>query len=123
MTDSILDTIKKMLGIPSTDTSFDTDVIVAINSSFMTLQQLGVGPAEVYSIEDNSNTWIDFLTDSVMYSAVKSFIYLSVKLMFDPPPLSYVIDAYKSQLEEVTWRLSVQVPVPPSPPPVVPEEP
>lgn len=113
MVESILDTIKQMLGIPSTDTAFDNDILVNINSAFMTLNQLGVGPATVYSIEDNTPTWIDFLTDSVMYSAVKTYIYLKVKVVFDPPGTSFLLDAMQRQINELEWRLNVQVPIPP----------
>ena len=120
MTDSILDTIKQMLGIPSTDTAFDTDIIVHINSIFMALNQLGVGPATVYNITDNTAVWTDFTTDVVMYSAVRSLIYLKVKMAFDPPGTSFTQEAFKNQIQEWEWRLSVQVPIPPDP--VVPEE-
>lgn len=123
MVDSILDTIKKMLGIPTNDTAFDSDILVGINSAFMILNQLGVGPETVFSIEDKDATWVDFLTEEVMYSAVKTYIYLFVRLVFDPPATSFVLEALRSQKAELEWRLNVQVPVPPAPPPVVPEEP
>jgi len=121
--DSILDTIKQMLGIPTADVAFDTDIIVHINSAFMVLNQLGVGPDTVYSIEDKTPTWTDFLTEMVMYSSVKAYIYLSVRIAFDPPGTSFVLDALTRQKQELEWRLNVQVPVPPAPPPVIPEEP
>lgn len=118
MEESILNTIKNMLGIPSTDTAFDTDVLVHINSAFMVLNQLGVGPATVYSIQDDTATWTGFLTDPVMYSAVKTYIYAKVRLVFDPPGTSYHLDSLKNQIAELEWRLAVQVPIPL--PPVVP---
>lgn len=121
MTESILDTIKKMLGIPTTDTAFDTDIIVHINSVFMILNQLGVGPETVYSIEDDTETWIDFLTDSVMYSAVKTYMYLKVRTLFDPPGTSYHLTSVENQIKELEWRLNVQVPIPPTPPVIIPE--
>jgi len=121
MVESILDTIKKMLGIPVADDAFDTDVITNINSAFMVLHQLGVGPEEApYSIEDNVGLWADFLTDSVYYSAVKTYIYLKVKLVFDPPGTSFLLDSIQNQILQLEWRLAVQVPIPPVP--VVPEE-
>ena len=113
MVDSILNSIKKMLGIPSTDLAFDEDILVNINSAFMTLNQLGVGPDTVYSINDATPKWIDFLTDSVMYSAVKTYIYLKVKIVFDPPGTSFLLDAMQRQIQELEWRLNIQVPIPP----------
>jgi hypothetical protein len=123
MVESILNTIKQMLGISTTDTAFDTDIIVNINSAFMTLQQLGIGdPDVVFSIEDNTATWLDFLTtDSVFYPAVKTYIYLKVKLAFDPAGTSFVINSMTDQIRELEWRLTVQVPIPPDPI-LVPEE-
>jgi hypothetical protein len=116
MIESILNTIKQLLGIPVADTAFDTDIIVNINSAFMNLQQLGVGPDTVYSIENSTPIWSDFLTDVTMYQAAKTYIYLKVKLVFDPPGTSFHLDAIKSQIAELEWRLAVQVPVPPDPP-------
>jgi hypothetical protein len=122
MTESILNTIKQMLGIPTTDTAFDTDVITNINAVFMTLNQIGIGPETVYSITGITETWSDFLTDPAMYSGVKTYMYLKVRVAFDPPGTSYLLDAMKNQILEWEWRLSVQVPVPPDPvvPPVEP---
>ncbi len=120
MADSILDTIKKMLGIPATDTAFDTDIITNINSVFMILNQLGVGPDIVFEITDSSAVWSDFTTDILLYSAVKTYIYLKVKLVFDPAGTSFVLDAMQKQILELEWRLSVQVPIPPDP--VIPPE-
>src|SRR5512147_1114079 len=98
MTESILDTIKQLLGIPSSDTAFDVDIITNINSVFMTLQQLGVGPETVYSITDDSAVWSDFLTDEAMYSAVRTYIFLKVRLAFDPPGTSFVLSAYENMI-------------------------
>jgi len=114
MVNSILDTIKQMLGIPSTDTAFDTDIIVGINSAFMVLHQLGVGPeAAPFEIQNSTPTWTDFLTETVYYNAVKSYIYLKVKLTFDAPGTSFLGDSIKQQIQELEWRLAVQVPIPP----------
>ena len=122
MLESILDTIKKMLGIPEADTAFDTDIIVNINSAFMVLHQLGVGPeSSPFSIDDNTALWTDFLTDTVFYSAVKTYLYLKVKLVFDPAGTSFLGESIKAQILELEWRLSAQVPIPPDP--VIPEEP
>lgn len=114
MEESILNTIKKMLGIPTTDTAFDTDIITNINSVFMILHQLGVGPESTpFEIQDDTNTWGDFVTDPIYYSAVKTYIYLKVKLMFDPAGTSFVLDAMHRQIQELEWRLCTQVPIPP----------
>ena len=120
MTESILNTIKKMLGFPVEDKAFDEDVIVNINSALMVLQQLGVGPDTVFTIEDENALWSDLLTDPAMYAATKTYVYLKVKQVFDPPGTSFVLDAIKNQIQELEWRLSVQVPIPPDP--VIPEE-
>jgi hypothetical protein len=115
MTDSILNTIKKLLGIPTTDTAFDDEILTHINSVMMTLQQLGVGPDEVFSIEDANGTWSQFLVNPSMYAAVKSYIYLKVRLLFDPPTNSFLTAAIQKQIDELEFRLSVQVPIPPEP--------
>lgn len=122
MVDSILDTIKAMLGIPATDTAFDNEILININSAFMVLNQLGVGPTEVYSITDSTPVWADFLsTDEAKYSAVKTYIFLKVRTVFDPPGTSFLLESYKNQINELEWRLSIQVPIPPEPvPPVEP---
>lgn len=116
---SILETIKKMLGIPYTDTAFDTDIMANINSVFMILHQLGVGPEEVFSIEDNTVTWEDFIEDISVYHSVKTYIYLKVKQVFDPAPTSFVLDAMSKQISELEWRLMVKAdpPLPPEPEP------
>lgn len=122
MIESILNTIKKMLGIPEADTAFDTDIITHINSTFMVLNQLGVGPETVYSITDDTAKWVDFITDQVMYNAVKTYILLKVRILFDPPGSSYHLEAVKQQIAEYEWRLAAQVPIP-ADPVVPPEEP
>lgn len=121
MEESILKTIKKLLGVLSTDTVFDEDLFVNINSSFMTLNQLGVGPESVFSIDSDAATWADFLaTDMEKYSAVKTFVWLKVRLVFDPPGTSFLLDAIQKQISELEWRLAVQVPIPDPVPPVEP---
>lgn len=108
--DSILTSIKKLLGITEEYTHFDPDIITHINSAFFTLTQLGVGPSEGFSIKDSSATWADFLsnTNSKNLEAVKSYVYLKVKLLFDPPLTSSVTEAIKSQISEYEWRLNVE---------------
>lgn len=107
---SILNTIKKALGLDPSYDVFDTDIVMHINSTFATLSQLGVGPEEGFSIEDDSATWQDFLglveTNKLLF--VKSYMYLKVRLLFDPPTTSFAIDAMKKNAEEYEWRLNVQ---------------
>lgn len=105
--ESILTSIKKLLGITEEDDSFDLDIIMLINSAFVNLQQLGVGPSEGFSIEDDTATWTDFLPDDNAVNLVRNFIWLKVKMVFDPPTSSFVMDAMKHQIAEAEWRLMV----------------
>ena len=107
--DSILTSIKKLLGITEEYENFDQDIIMHINSAFMILNQLGVGPKSGFSISDKSSTWDEFIPESSNLEAVKTYIHLKVKLMFDPPISSTVIEAIKSQINELEWRLNVSV--------------
>lgn len=106
--ESILDSIKKLLG-PSGIDHFDTDIIMHINTAFMVLNQLGVGPSEGFSIKDNTAKWSDFLSDETKLEAVKTYIYLKVRLVFDPPNSSSVIESINRQIAEYEWRLNVAV--------------
>lgn len=105
--ESILTSIKKMLGIAEEYDHFDPDIIIHINSVFMTLTQLGVGPAEGFIITDKSACWTDFIPDVLKLQAVKSFMHLRVKLLFDPPTNSALIEAMNRQASEFEWRLNV----------------
>lgn len=106
--ESILTSIKKLLGIAEEYTQFDDDIIMHINSVFMTLTQLGVGPSEGFSIEDDSAYWSDFIPDLNKLQAVKTYIYLKVRLVFDPTSLgSATLAAYERQIQELEWRLNV----------------
>lgn len=105
--DSILTSIKKLLGIPEEYEHFDLDIIVHINSVFMILTQIGVGPKNGFSITDESEKWDDFLPDEQMIQSVKTYMLLKVKLMFDPPLSSAVLECYKEQIKELEWRLQV----------------
>lgn len=103
--DSILTSIKKLLGIGADYTQFDADVIMHINSVFFTLKQLGVGPVNGFRIQDNSEVWEDFLSEEESIEAVKSYMYLRVRLLFDPNSLSAaVIQSMKEQIAEYEWR-------------------
>lgn len=108
--DSILTSIKKMLGIAEEYEHFDPDIIMHINSVFMTLTQLGVGPSEGFSIVDEDTIWTDFIPDLAKLQAVKSYMYLKVRLLFDPASLgSATLAAYERQIQEYEWRLNVGV--------------
>jgi hypothetical protein len=104
--ESILTSIKKLLGIAEEYNHFDPDIIMHINSVFMILTQMGVGPEEGFVIEDDTTTWIDFIGDKTTIEAVKSYIYLKVKLLFDPPLASSVSEAMNRMISELEWRLN-----------------
>lgn len=102
---SILLSVKKMLG-PSADYDvFDPELIIYINSVFGTLHQLGVGPEEKFVITGDSELWSDFTTEGEEIEEVKSYIYLRVRLLFDPPSSSFVLSSFKEQIKELEWRL------------------
>lgn len=105
---SILLTIKKLIGVDKDYGVFDIDLIVAINSSFMILNQLGVGPDKPFSITDSSQTWKDFFGDEEIFALAKSYIYLRTKLLFDPPSSGVLHEAVERQISEFEWRMHVQ---------------
>lgn len=109
MEQSILTSTKKILGIAEDYTVFDLDILTHINTAFSTLTQLGVGPADGFMIEDASAVWTDFdpVDDNINYNSVRSYVFLKVKQLFDPPTTSYLIDATQKQIEELEWRLNV----------------
>lgn len=108
MDDSILNTIKQLLGIDSDYDAFDKDIIVGINTAIFTLGQLGVILPGRY-VQDSSDSWSDFLNASTDLEGVKTYIYLKTRIVFDPPTSSSVLEALTKQLNEVEWRLLVQV--------------
>ena len=107
--ESILTSIKKLLGIEEEYTQFDADIIMHINTVFLNLTQLGVGPDEGFFIEDDVAIWEDFIGDSSQLQAVKTYVYLKVKLLFDPPLSSSVIESMNRMVSELEWRLNVAV--------------
>ena len=107
--ENILDSIKKLLGIDEADLNFDQELIMHINSVFMVLNQLGVGPVGGFKISSNEEVWTDFVGTRLDLESVKSYIYLKVRLLFDPPQNSFLISAIEKQIEENQWRLQVQV--------------
>ena len=104
--ESILNSIKSMIGINEEDTSFDLDIIIHINSVFSILRQLGVGPETTFGILDDKPVWDDFLDDNVDFNEVKTYMYLKTKLVFDPPASSTVIKAMEDNIKEYEWRLA-----------------
>lgn len=106
--DSILTSVKKMLGITEDYEHFDADIIMHINSVFMILNQLGIGPVKGFSITDRFSTWEDFLQGGENLESVKSYMYMKVRLLFDPPMSSAVMEAMKQMISELEWRLNVQ---------------
>lgn len=106
--ESILTSIKKLLGIAEDYDHFDADIIMHINTVFTILNQLGVGPSEGFRIEDDTTTWDDYIsTDNLLFDSVKSYIHLRVKLLFDPPQSSGTTESYNRIINELEWRLNV----------------
>lgn len=106
MEQSILTSTKKILGIAEDYTVFDLDIITHINTAFSTLTQLGVGPSAGFMIEDATAEWGDFIESDLQYNSVKSYVFLRVRQLFDPPTTSYLIAAFDKQIQELEWRLS-----------------
>lgn len=105
--ESILTSVKKMLGITEDYTHFDADIIIHINSVFSILTQLGVGPDNGFMIQDKESVWSEFTEDDRKIELVKSYVYLKVKLLFDPPLSSAVIESTNRMISECEWRLNV----------------
>lgn len=104
---SILNSIKKMCGIDASLTVYDADILMHINSVFATLRELGIGPEPGFIIEDASAVWEEYLGTDARLSAVKSYMYFRIKLMFDPPQTSYLIDSLEREIAQMEWRLNV----------------
>ena len=107
--ESILTSIKKLLGIAEDYEHFDQDIIMHINTVFSILTQLGVGPATGFSIADKSTKWSEFISNKLYYEPVKTYMYLKVKLLFDPPLSSSVIESMNRMIAELEFRLNVAV--------------
>lgn len=103
--ESILNSIKKQLDIPADDDSFDENIIMHINSIFVNLYQMGVGSKTVYQIEDETNEWEDFIGDKPYLALVKTYMYLAVKVLFDPPRTSNLLEAMNAKIREYEVRL------------------
>ena len=103
---SILNSVKKRLGISEEYEHFDDDIIMDINSVFAILNQLGVGPSDGFSIEYQYAEWSDFLgVNQKQLELVESYVYLKVKLLFDPPQSSFVLESINRQISEFEWRI------------------
>lgn len=110
MSDSILTSVKKILGLAEDYTIYDLDITMHINSALATLTQLGIGPQDGFAIEDATSTWDDFLattTSPIQLNPVKTYVCLRVRLIFDPPATSFAIDSFQKQINELEWRLNI----------------
>jgi hypothetical protein len=105
--DSILTSVKKLLGIAEEYTHFDSDIIMHINTVFSSLTQMGVGPAEGFAIVDEYAIWDEFTSENTSLAAVKTYMYLKVRLLFDPPQNSSVMSSMERQASELEWRLNL----------------
>lgn len=110
MEESILDSIKKILGVSTEDDAFDEELLILINSVFMALQQIGVGPQDtLFHIEDNSSTWSDYVENPNEIPMIKTYIAIRVRLIFDPPQSSSLDQALRQEIAEYEWRLNIKV--------------
>lgn len=109
MIESILDSTKKIIGLNRCYEAFDDDLIMFINSIFLVLKQLGIGPETGFVIHDSSATWSDYIPDSDLVEAVKSYVGLKGKMVFDPPSNSNLLQALTNSIAELEWRLNVEV--------------
>ena len=107
MSDSILTSVKKVLGLDEAYDAFDIDIIMHINSALSTVGQLGVGPVDGFSIADATATWDDFLNGDLSFNDVKSYIYMRVRMLFDPPTNPRLYTAIETQVREVEWRINI----------------
>lgn len=107
MEPSILTSTKKVLGIAETYTVFDMDILTFINTAFSILNQLGVGPVDGFFIEDESAEWEDFDVPANQLNLVRTYVFLKVRMLFDPPATSFLISAMTDQLKEYEWRLNI----------------
>lgn len=111
ISNSILLSVKKMLGIPPEYDQFDPEIIIHINSVFSILTQLGVGSDEGFSIKDSTASWSDYIPEGKAVEDIKTYMYLKVRLIFDPPQSSAAIEAMKQLTSEFEWRINVGVDV------------
>jgi hypothetical protein len=108
--DSILNSVKQVVGQDESYSDFDVDILMAINSAFATLHQIGIGPDDGFAIEDDSAVWADFLgpdATAMTINSAKNYVCLKVKMVFDPPQTSYHLTSMEKQIQELEWRLNV----------------
>lgn len=105
--ESILTSVKKNLGLVESYTVFDDDIVMHINSALATLNQIGIGPEDGFAIVDKTTTWSAFIGSNKKYNEVKSYVTLKVRLIFDPPTTSFLLEAIKEQIVQYEWRLNV----------------
>lgn len=105
--ESILGSVKKMLGIPSEYKNFDLDIVMHINSVLFILCQLGVGPESGYVISDDSDEWTDFIPEGTNLELIKSYVFMKVRVLFDPPQSSVVMESMNRMISEFEWRINV----------------
>ena len=103
--DSILVSVKSSLGIDETETGFDNDIIICINTVFGILNQLGIGTDDVFSINDKTTKWSEFIGNTNKYSMAKTYMNNRVRLMFDPPSTQNLIDAMNASISELESRM------------------
>ncbi len=106
--DVILASVKRMLGIEEEDVSFDPEILLHINSVFMILNQLGIGPKEGFLVEYGTELWRDFVPDRNDLALIKSYVYAKVRLLFDPPQNSFLVSNIEKLCSEFEWRLNVE---------------
>lgn len=104
--ESILTSVKKLIGYPEEYEQFDPDIIIHINSVFTILNQLGVGPVDGFVIKDKSTNWSDYIGDDKLLESVKTYMYMKTRLVFDPPSSSFVAESIKEMIKEFEWRLN-----------------
>lgn len=110
MSESILTSVKKLLGIQEECEEFDQDILVNINAAIFTLRQIGVGPVEGFTIIDKTQTFQDYLGGgNLEIPQVRMYLYLKTKLGFDPPSSSFVLESIKQMISEAEYRLNIQV--------------
>lgn len=106
---SILVDVKKGCGVPDWDDGFDQELVIYINNAIFTLAQLGVGPPGGINITGSKETWKAIVEGRKDLEAVKTYVILKTRLVFDPPSSSFVVEAIKNQISELEWRLNAQV--------------
>lgn len=107
--DSILDSVKKSLGIETDDESFDTELILHINSVMSTLNDIGVGPPDGFAIEDKDAVWADLIGNDLRFNDVKQYVYLKVRVIFDPPTTSFqLVQSMRDTATELEWRINAR---------------